>query len=177
MNRSECVTHTENVIIRAHDMFGDAMLPLYDLKINFFQRGVAGGFARFMRSKAKGYISGISIDFNEILMQENSEDFINTIIHEISHHVTGLLFPFAKPHGSEFKSIMLLLGGDGKRCHSYKTDSVKQQVKKFLYRCPNGCETYQVSAHLHTKLQNHNTRRCCCKKCRSRVIFSHPVIE
>lgn len=60
---------------------------------------------------------------------DNIEQFDNTIAHELAHIVQMRCYPKCKQwHGSEFRSIMFVLGYDGKTYHSYNTRKAKESV-------------------------------------------------
>lgn len=134
-------------------------------RVEFFNRGRTAGKAFYMQHK---------VTFNEVLASENSNKFINTVIHECAHLVVHRLFPLAKAHGREFKMIMRKMGGDGERCHSYDTTSVRvlKTKKRYVYSC--SCTEHFVTQTLHSRIQRSGGT---CPKCKSRVAFTGNVKE
>ena len=100
------------------------------------------------------------LDFNPILLTENVEDFLKrTVIHEIAHLITHTIYPYASAHGQEWKNIMVFLGAEPSRCHSYDTtNSTVSNRKKYDYMCPTCTKTLQVSSILHKRMQQGQQR-------------------
>jgi SprT protein len=125
--------------------------------VNFTVKGTYGGRAIYM-----GHI----VDFNKQLMLENWDDFDNTVIHEVAHLAAKALHGLKRirPHGPEWKSVFIRLGGNGRRCHSYDTSSTKIQRTKYTYVCPNCNKTYHVGTKIHNKISIlGRVYRCKCK--------------
>lgn len=110
----ECIQVTYQFIDRVNDTFG-LHLPKYQITFGL-KSGVAG----------RAQISKKVIKFNPTLLRENPEAFLaRTPGHEVVHFAA-----FAKhglgidAHGQEWKNMMVQLGLDAKRCHSYDTSTV-----------------------------------------------------
>lgn len=144
-----------------------AVAALATPRVEFYRKGTAAGKAYYLLHK---------VTFNEVLAEENSDKFDNTVIHECAHLVTRALFPDASGHGREFKMVMRALGGDGNRCHSYDVSSVKvvKTKTRFVYSC--SCKMHQVTAHVHkATVSGKTTYRC--KKCRDSIKFTGKVVK
>lgn len=87
-----------------------------------------------------------TIDLNPVLLVENLDDFIeDTVPHELAHLVTNMVYPHAhkrvygqkrSPHGSEWQSVMRVLGANPSRCHSYDTSNARTRTKaSYDYKC------------------------------------------
>lgn len=87
-----------------------------------------------------------TIDLNPVLLAENEEDFINrTVPHELAHLITDMVYPHAhkrmygqkrSPHGSEWQSVMHVLGANASRCHSYDVSNARVKNKaSYDYKC------------------------------------------
>jgi predicted SprT family Zn-dependent metalloprotease len=179
MNRQQCQSHIDNTILKAHEIFGDKMLPLYDVTVDYFSKGRSAGMAGYKWGIGATRIPN-TLEFNEILMNENGDAFINTIIHEVAHHVTVLLYPNAKQsHGPEFKWVMSKLGGRPNTYHQYDVSNTKgNKRKRYIYTCSADCNTqHKISAHLHTKIKNKTTITRICTKCCKPILFAGKVIE
>ena len=85
---------------------------------------------------------------------ENEHGFENTVTHELAH----LIAKFG--HGSEWKNMHRLLGGDGQRCHNFKCERRSPQNTKFV-TCPNCNERLEMgsrkySNYMKGKAYRHN---------------------
>ena len=84
--------------------------------VDFYTRGTAAG---------KAYRHLNKVEFNVILAEENVGHFHLTVLHELAHIITYKLYPYASAHGREFKNVLLNIGGNGQRCHSYDAADAK----------------------------------------------------
>ena len=143
-----------DTLLKAEKVFGrNFPIPavLYDVK---------GCVAGYYTGPARN-----SIRINPILFQENQEDYLqNTIPHEIGHLVTDhICINFRhKPHGPEWKSVMVQLGLPPIVCHNYDTSSVAsrpRQTQKFTYECSCG-PIHKIGKNKHTKVLKGQIRRC-----------------
>lgn len=103
------------------------------------------------------------IDLNPTLLMANVEAFMTrTVPHELAHLITSKVYPHTNtgvrggkrsPHGSEWKSVMYILGADPKRCHNYDTSSVKKKTQKFEYICEKCGDSLMMGIKRHNKQQ------------------------
>ena len=138
-------------------------------KTDFSVKGTVGGKYTTARH---------TVMVNMILFAENVQDYLNqTIPHEVAHafqrHLYGQ-YRYGKrvmPHGKEWKSIMIALGKDPKRCHSYDTSNATQRTvaRAYPYKC--NCRTYHLTAIRHKRMQTNQTTYSC-KACHSRLQYS-----
>ena len=102
--------------------------------------------------KVRGKVAGkawplaYKLDFNMVLLQENFEDMISqTVPHEVAHLIAKKLYLLdrIKPHGIEWKRVMIAFGKNPSRCHSYDTTRARQASRRpsstFQYEC-TGCK-------------------------------------
>lgn len=120
-------------------------------RVTYDVRGTCGGKANFGNWQVK---------FNPILLMENVDDFLaRTVPHELAHLITDQVYPHAhqpgfkvvgygavrrkkrSPHGSEWQSVMRVLGiSDPTRCHSYDvTRAAVRKKNRYVYIC-SGCQ-------------------------------------
>jgi len=98
------------------------------------------------------------LNFNRVLLLENTEDVIkNTIPHEVAHLVTGKVFPRAKQsHGKEWRLVCkTLYGCELSRCHSYSVENArirKRPLTRHVYHC--GCALHLFTKGEHEKTQH-----------------------
>lgn len=87
-----------------------------------------------------------TIDINPILLVENFDDMLDdTVPHEMAHLITDMVYPHAhkrtfgqkrSPHGSEWQSVMRVLGVEPSRTHNYDTTNAKVRTKaSYDYKC------------------------------------------
>ena len=124
-------------------------------KVSYNVRGTTGGYARY---------ASWEVDFNPVLLSENLDTYLTDVIpHEVAHLATKLIYPQAlvrgfgkkrSPHGSEWASIMVVLGADPKRTHRMDVTNAKvRTMKKYEYKCSGCGHVYQLSAKRHNKLK------------------------
>lgn len=86
----------------------------------------------------------------------------NTVIHEVCHLVAHKLYgPFIKPHGREWKALMLDCGEVGKsfkRVTPTEATKTKRHVKKFVTVC--GCGEHPITQNRWTRMQRGSRYRC-----------------
>jgi SprT protein len=131
--------------------------------VSFYHRGTIAG---------KAWSFGHRVAFNTILAAENPDRFINTVKHELAHIITNRKYLFAKAHGPEFKSVLIAMGGDGKRCHDYDVQNVRRSRTAFEYKC--ACKTHMMSSVRHNKAQRGVTYSC--KRCRQPVRYTGKTV-
>jgi SprT protein len=112
------------------------------------------------------------IRLNPVLLLKNQTDFVEqTVFHEVGRLITRRLHRFCvKPHGREWKSVMLALGLKPIRCHTY--DITNAQVRRehnFAYVC--ACRTIQLSARRHFKLLRGEVPCFKCSSCHTKIKF------
>lgn len=130
------------------------------------------------------------VGFNAVLLNENTDDFIaRTVPHEIAHLATELIYPHAhvrtrgtkrSPHGSEWASIMVVLGADVKRCHSY--DTTNAQVKRSVsydYKCACCGAAITLGPKRHAKMLKdpHQYTHTKCGRIHGKLIPATPKVE
>lgn len=157
----------EEIIAYAHSEYLHAK-RLYKITfpmptIGFYEKtGIAG----------KAYSLLNRIEFNIVLAEENSEEFKNTITHELAHLIADCIFPNKKQaHGPEFKSIMRDMGADPSTYHKYDVSSVstKRLKTRYIYTC-KCAEPHELTSQSHMKSMIYT-----CKKCKSNLSFTGEV--
>lgn len=123
--------------------------------ITFNQRGKAAGSARLQQNHIK---------LNPILLNENSEHFLQQVIpHEISHLLVFQLFGRVKPHGREWQHMMQSIFGL-EPLVQHTLDVSKVSGKQFDYQCL--CGPIKLSIRRHNSIVR-KRRVYCCRKCNS----------
>jgi SprT protein len=146
----------ERIHARVAELLGRAM-ALYPAlqrrplapEIAFDLRGQAAGQASWRPGKPP------LLRFNLVIARHYRDDFVtDTVAHEVAHLVTRRCHPHARPHGSEWKTVMRHFGiATPQRCHDYRSgsDAVRRQ-RRWLYTC--GCRTHALSTTRHWRVQS-----------------------
>ena len=78
----------------------------FDFDVKVTVSGQAGGYYNPSRNL---------INLNKVLWKERKEDVLNDILpHEVAHYIVDKLYPFARPHGKEWKIIFKGITGKKK---------------------------------------------------------------
>ena len=97
------------------------------------------------------------IRFNPWLFAKYFQDSIgDTVIHEVAHYIVDCLYGLkrVKPHGAEWKKIILDLGAVPKATGNYDLSGIPtRQYQHFAYSC--GCRTHQLTIMRHRKIVKH----------------------
>ena len=108
------------------------------------------------------------IRYNSYIFSKYYEDSLNsTVPHEVAHYVSDLIYGLnnIKPHGNEWKAIMLDFNADAAVTANYDLTGIPQ--KKFsLYTYQCSCREHQLSSIRHNKINKKRFRYYCnyCKK-------------
>ena len=89
--------------------------------------------------------------WNLPVAEQNSDDYlVQTVGHEVAHHITRTVYPHATSHGWEWKNVMRQLGLEPARYHNYAVTPARIVKRPFKYLCPCG-DTHKITA---TKFKN-----------------------
>ena len=81
------------------------------------------------------------------------ESLSNTVVHEVAHYLVDCIYGLGrvKPHGNEWKSIMLDFGARPKATGDYDLTGIPmRQYTKYAYKC--GCRTHQLTSVRHKRI-------------------------
>ncbi|MEM7196662.1 MAG: SprT-like domain-containing protein [Pseudomonadota bacterium] len=145
---------TDKWIRRAEHMYGISLQPI---SVSFDLRGRTAGMFRVKDGVRE-------IRFNPWIFSEYFEENLNeTIPHEVAHATNYVLHGTrgVKPHGAEWKRIMMDFGVEPRVTCEFRLDKVPQRkVRRYDYRC--ACTAHQLTAYRHNKI----TRRQACYVCK-----------
>jgi len=156
--KSAVETKVLEVYLKAQEVFG----KMFDLcKIEYKDMGSTAGKAHYYENR---------ITLSPTLLQENGEEFINrTVGHEIAHIITFKLYgQIITPHGKHWKSVMVKLGMNPTRCHTYNVDSVKRNrrnVKRIHYVC--NCQSHMITIMMHGRIKY--GAKVTCRRCHTPI--------
>lgn len=91
-----------------------------------------------------------------------------TVPHEVAHYIADSLYSGKthgriKPHGKEWREIMLSFGVEGKRLADFNLEGIPvRKYRYFTYIC--GCQSHSLSSRRHNKVMR-NQRRYQCRRC------------
>ena len=128
-----------------------------DPTISYDLRGQSAGQANYRHNV---------IRLNRELLEKYTTDFIDqTVPHEFAHLVAYRVYGSRiKPHGNEWRSIMVALGATPSRTHKYEASKTRH-LKKYMYKC--NCQGKQ---HELTSIRHNRVRRGAgylCRACKS----------
>lgn len=156
--QGQVIAETNHCITRAAEHFERTFseLPIY-----FDLRGKAAGMYRLKNGERH-------IRYNPYILGRYFEDSLaQTVPHEVAHYVADMLHGFQniRPHGPEWKEIILFFGASTRATCHYNLDGLparKQQL--FSYSCE--CTAHQLSSRRHYKVLRKQMQYIC-RKCGS----------
>jgi SprT protein len=110
-------------------------------------------------SAGSAWLKQWEIRLNPVLLIENGEPFIDTVVpHELAHLLVYQHFGRVAPHGREWCWMMeTILDEPAQRTHRF--DILSVQGATFAYRC--GCQTHQLTLRRHHRVtRGQNEYRC-----------------
>lgn len=118
------------------------------------------------------------IKLNGGILNRYTDYFIeHTVPHEVAHLVACFLNgnrPMKKPHGYEWRSLMVELGLSPDRTHRYETLSSKGgegQRRETPYRYKCNCREFMLSATRHRRHMQSSANRYRCVKCHTQLQY------
>ena len=149
---------TDDLIRRAREKWPQARIPRG--RITFRMRGLSAGEA----CRTSG-----QTNYNSELLERYGEDFIREIVpHEVAHVVTSAVWPRAKPHGPEWRSVMEFFGARPSVTHGFDSKP-SRRVSRIPYAC--ACpEHHLMTRRAHVRIQR-GTVEYSCRKCRRTLVY------
>lgn len=98
-----------------------------------------------------------------IFARHFEESCATTIPHEVAHHICYELHgKKAKPHGKEWRAIMLAFGVPAEAtCKLDLSDIPQRQLRRFEYICD--CTSHQLTSIRHNRIKRGQSRYACPK--------------
>lgn len=135
-------------------------LNLPEISVRFDLKGKSSGM--FVVRQHQPFIR-----YNEMIFSEYYADaLINTVAHEVAHYVVFSVWGLkkTKPHGAEWKQVMMMFGLKPEVTSSYEVEHIPlQKQRRFEYACV--CMTHQITTTRHNKVQAGRAVYSC-RKCR-----------
>lgn len=151
---------TDDTIARAGQLF-ERKFPL--VPIRFDLKGRAAGMY-------KVHYNNRVIRYNPYIFAKYFDDNLATTIpHEVAHYIVDMLYGTARvrPHGKEWKQIMLALGAEPCVTGNYDLSGIPvRKQKRHSYQCD--CDVHQISTVRHNKILQ-GSAHYFCRKCKSPI--------
>lgn len=163
--QEQAIQKIRETLDKARQVFGrEFPMP----KVTFDLRGATAGLF---------YPGKNLIRLNFALMYQNKDAFLNrTPPHEAAHLITRSIYGRVKPHGPEWRSVMVRLGLPPIRCHSFDVSTVKRKRngQTFSYFC--GCKEHKISVIKHRRAVS-GKYTYSCKLCKGRLMPMAPALS
>lgn len=164
MNHTDCLNYFNEIVQKAENLY---TLDFSEINLVIDPKPLRKNVLAFYKPNTS------TVHLNDVLLNTLSETTIKqTIIHEIAHHLTPILFPNHKQaHGPEFKRIDKSLGGlerakaPSDDYDAFQMASSTRKSTTFKYICL--CQTHHITKNRHTRILNSQTYIC--GKCKTRL--------
>jgi SprT protein len=115
-------------------------------ELHFRQMGRTAGRAWYCGEEGK-------IEINpDFCLNGHLDEMVNqTLPHEIAHILANVIYK-VRGHGREWKSVMVNLGLEPRRCHNYSLEGVKTRVRRRNHATYCGCGRHDVTATIHNRM-------------------------
>ncbi|MEE9159898.1 MAG: SprT-like domain-containing protein [Gammaproteobacteria bacterium] len=169
MKRADAIQEIEmwvrSYVKKARKEYGSKMAKFPDITIRHDLKGVKAG-------QALWGAGAWCLRFNIPLLAENTKsDRRQTAGHEVAHLIVNYMcrdrpsyFRF-KPHGEEWKSIMVAFGLEAERCHYMDIKKHRRGGSRFIYACDCDNTTHRLTPRIHNDVQGGSLRYCVSCKC------------
>ncbi|MDA8787001.1 SprT-like domain-containing protein [Porticoccaceae bacterium] len=151
--QAEVIEATSRCIALAADIYER---EFSSVPVDFDLRGKCAGMYQVRRKQRR-------IRYNPWLFAKYYQDSLSdTVTHEVGHYIVDCLYGSrrVKPHGPEWKSIMLDLGGIPRATGDYDLTGIPmRQYQRFDYLC--GCRAHQLTIMRHRKIQRGRASYLC----------------
>jgi len=160
--QEQVIRETNHLIKSAGDYFNHSF---NEIPVLFDLSGKAAGMYRVKAGQRV-------IRYNPYIFSKYYDDnLIRTMPHEVAHYITDVFYGLRniKPHGSEWKNIMLSFDAEPAITSDYDLTGIPvRQLQRFEYQC--GCMKHQLTAIRHNKVMRGKVSYRC-KYCASPVVF------
>ena len=152
------VNETLKYLQLAQDIFHH---PLEPINILFDLSGMASGMFCVKNGSPL-------IRYNPYIFSKHfAYSLSNTVPHEVAHYILYSIYGLksVRPHGKEWKEIMLQLGAKPNRTNSLNLEGIpNRRQRRHPYRCD--CRDHLLSSRRHNRI-THGKARYFCRSCRS----------
>lgn len=163
-SKTEILALLKKAVNDYNEVYPESFIDYNSLFVGFGLRSHCAGRAY---SKWDNYYR---IDFNVTLFNDNREEFIKTIYHELAHTKCYQLYPGQDiGHGYQWQEIMIEMGYPPLERHSYDCSSIDKKVRPYIYKCDSCNKEYKLTSIKHNKLIKQPGRYIC--RCGARIRF------
>lgn len=119
----------------------------------------------------KSWQAGQVIRYNPTIFAKYfSDNLKNTVPHEVAHYIVDKHYgrQATRPHGREWLSLVIALGGDGKRTAQYDLSGVAvRRYSTVRYTC--NCQVHELGIRRHNKVTR-GLATYACRQCAGQLI-------
>lgn len=105
----------------------------------------------------------------KLFARATEEEKIQVVVHEACHVIAGLITGRRMKHDHEWRQTMRNAGFSPDVYHSVSCTGLRKKVKRYVWECPNGCNTFKVSTRTHNNLMKRGGR---CPSCKATIDFT-----
>ncbi|MFV2003822.1 MAG: SprT-like domain-containing protein [Gammaproteobacteria bacterium] len=164
--QQQVIEETQTYIRQAKQLF-NIKHTVVDIVFNL--KGRAAGMYRV---KQNLFRQSREIRYNPYIFSKYFDDNLRTTVpHEVAHYVSDIVHGLKniKPHGREWKEIMLAFDADAAVTANYDLSGIpKKNLNSFTYRC--ACGDRQLSSIRHNKIKKRRYQYYC-KICRQTLQY------
>lgn len=114
---------------------------------------------RLTSTAGRAFLSEGRMDFSKSLYEQNVEAFLNdTVPHELAHLIAYRVYG-SNGHDTSWKKVMMALGYEPTRCHSYEVQK-RSSAKKYNYVCGCSGKVHEVSAQRQAWINKGKNYKC-----------------
>lgn len=148
----------EDGLLRAAEHFNKESLIDAKIHVDFSLKGRTSGRICSAPERNEAFMKLNT----QIFSKGTVEDIFNTVLHEVAHFVTAVIYGPGHNHDRYWKHVCRVVGARSERCGNYKLEHAHGSV---TYVCD--CQEHQVSKILHNKMQKGQQRHC--RRCRGNL--------
>jgi len=167
-NQLNIIQLVNDYIQRSEIIFDRTFKPI---DVSFDLSGRAAGMYKVVRGVGQ-------IRFNpDHFEQYPEENWNETIPHEVAHYITDQVFGMRniRPHGKQWKALMLQFGVEPKRTFSYSLEGIPNRMhKRHPYRCI--CSQFEITTRRHNTIQNGRADYLC-KQCGQKIEYVNNIMD
>ena len=127
-----------------------------EIRVSFDLSGAAAGQYRVRNGQPE-------IRYNPYIFACYFADNLSqTVPHEVAHYIADFVYGAAntRPHGEEWRQIMMVFGAPAKTTHSYNLSGIPcRRERRHIYRCR--CSDHSLSSRRHRSVQRGKARYVC----------------
>ena len=115
---------------------------------------------------------------NQLLLNDSDQSDVvihKTVAHEMCHYAQHIILPYnkfygynkEKSHGYHWQRLMMMVGLDPNRYHTYNMSEIRKSKNPYEYAC--NCETHYISKKIHGNINRGRIYKC--RTCKQPIKF------